>query len=556
MQLRGIDTEKCEQRNRIAARREDVEGVPVRFLATSEPDFAADEIAGEMPDTITGALAAINARLPEGAASLGPDDVYVHFIEAANDSFIGDRYMFLGESTLRNIAVDAAAGFAFMNSHHTGSISTPSELPFGKTFAGQYQSGVDADGKRHKRAMVGFYMLRGIRPNGEAGPTTDDLHAMIAGGQVADVSVGLTAGDARCDVCAGDLRAAGCAHAPGTRRGMTDGEIEAQGARGIPGGRASYTLEDARCGEVSAVFNGAVPGAGIKKVLSLRQRGRLNHREWKEARAAFGSLLNRDAAVDQDLFDQVAEAVESGVRSALGASPVGLDEPAPVVAETTESVARDLRAALLQAQAEGDADLAPRREPEDEPVTGPEESTEEGETTMADENDLTLAGDVAALRAELAAAQLAQSEQAAQLAALKERNARLEHDSRNARFTAEIEGTARGGVRWFGDADKHRTMLHALSTAFGEDSPEVSIYIEQNRAYAAQSSDSAFLREFGSDNAGEPVPAIDELQTAATRIQADNPRLTPAQAFAHATETNPALYDRYLSEMRGSKGRK
>lgn len=523
MNIQGLDKELCERRNRVVARREDVEGVPVRLLAGTADEFrVTGESSGQLPDTLDHALAVINSKLPEGATELTAEDVYIHYLEAANSNFIGDRFMFLGESTLKNIATDAANGFAFMNSHRTGSLSQPSELPFGKTFAGQFQAYQDETGQPQQRALVAFYMLRGVKPNGENGPTTDDLHKMILGGQVADVSVGLMGGAAMCDVCGVNLREADCAHAPGTKRAMTDGEIELQAKKGVPGGKASYTLNDAQCGEVSAVFDGAVPGAGVKKVMSLRQKGKLNHREWKEARACFGSLLSGDLSMDQDLFTEVAEAVESGVRAAFASVE-------PISSEPRETESIHALASTVTSELQ----------------------TKQGVEPMADEiksvQPDTDANEFAKLNTELAATRTERDK-------LAERVARLEADAMNSRFAAEVEGTVSGGIRWFGDHTQHKTMLVKLAGAFGEQSPEVQQYIQQNRTYAAQLKESALLEELGSNQARTDEPtALEALTAKAEEIHAANPKLTKEQAFANATEANPALYERYVREMRGGK---
>lgn len=569
MNIQGLDKALCEKRNRIVARKEAVEGVPVRLLASgeqavlllSDSNIAAYE--GAMPTDTEEALALINAKLPEGAAELTADDVYIHYLEAANDNFIGDRYMFLGESTLRNIAADAGRGFAFMNSHRTGSLSQESELPFGKTFAGQYQEGIDEQGKPQKRAMVAFYMLRGVKPNGENGPTTDDLHKMIVGGQVADVSVGLHGGEALCDVCGVNLRETDCAHAPGTRRGMSDEQISQQLERGVTQGRASYTLNDARCGEVSAVFDGAVPGAGVKKVMSLRRKGKLNHREWKEARAAFGALLNGDLSMDENVFNEVAEAVETGVRAALADSATATSDQS-----ANEELKRE-QASLreeLNAQASQLAELLAQQQPSEPAAL--QETNQQGVELMATEKEPVVAtsdsadtanhfaelnAQMATMRAELASAKELQARQAEELAILQDRNARLEADAQNARFTAEVEGAVRGGVRWFGDHAKHKTMLQKLASAFGEESAEVKQYIEQNRAFAMQLGASEILKEYGRDGNAEELTALEELQAKANEIKAVNPKLSAAQAFDQATQLNPILYDRYVKETRGGK---
>ena len=536
MNIAGLDKTLCERRNRVVARKEAIEGAPVRLFAAEGDFLAAQKYAGAsvgvLPETIDDALQMINAKLPEGATELTADDVFIHYMEAANSNFVGDRFMFLGESTLRNIAEDAAKGFAFMNSHRTGSLSQPSELPFGKTFAGQFQLGTDAAGNAQQRALVGFYMLRGVKPNGDSGPTTDDLHKMIVGGQVSDVSVGLMQGQALCDVCGIDLMAKDCAHAPGTKRSMLDTEIELQTRRGVPEGKASYTLENARCGEVSAVFDGAVPGAGVKKVMSLRQKGKLNHREWKEARAVFGSLLDGKLTVDNDLFAEVAEAVESGVRAAF--APVDSAESEPSDSPITQA-----QASTMTSEPSEPAAL---RE-----LQGVKPMAETPMPVVELDSAGTEALDFAKLSAELVAARAERDK-------LAERTARLEADARLTRFTAEVEGTVANGVRWFGDHEAHKALLNKMASAFGEQSPEVAQYVQQNRAYAAQLAESKLLDEIGSNFAAtDEISALEQLQIKANAIQLASPTLTKEQAFAQAMTANAALYEQYVRETRGGR---
>lgn len=134
------------------------------------------------------------------------------------------------------------------------------------------------------------------------------------------------------------------------------------------------------------------------------------------------------------------------------------------------------------------------------------------------------------------------------------RIAKLEADAMNARFTAEVEGTVKNGVRWFGDHEKHKTMLCDLALAFGEKSPQVNQYIQQNREYAAQLGASALLEELGSDGqAAEQLSALEELNAKAAEINAGNPKLTKEQAFAQAMQDHPALYERHVKEARGGK---
>lgn len=276
MQPNDFDKERCAQRKRIAARRDGVNAAPMKFLrdvhAGSSRVLAS---AGWLPDDEDQALERINELRPDkGSPELTADDIYIHYFEAANDNFVGDRYMFMGENTLRNIAADAMKGYAFMNSHRTGGFSgEPTELPFGRTFAGRFEM-FDGEGGPRKRTVVGFYMVKGIHPNGTNGPSTDDMHRMIEAAQIFDVSVGLWGGERICDVCGADLTARDdatgdylCPHYPGSHRSMNPAQIDAQTGRGVTKGRASYTLENAHCSETSAVYDGAVPGAGFQKAM-------------------------------------------------------------------------------------------------------------------------------------------------------------------------------------------------------------------------------------------------------------------------------------------------
>lgn len=341
MSIPGFQEEKCLKRNRVAARRDGLTAAPVRFLATD--DFAASTsdgpgAAGKIQPLCTDsqALAKINAARP-GEESLTADDVYIHYIEAASSSFIGDRYMFLGTSTLKNIARDATAGFAFMNSHRTGGLSHPAELPFGRTFTGRYEKG-DPGQLGSERTLVGFYMLRGLKPNGDGGPSTDDLHRMIDGGTLFDVSVGLYGGTDVCDVCGNDVDAYDpdegylCAHVPGTHYRMTADEMTAQKERGVPDGKASSTLSDSGCGEVSGVFDGAVPGAGFRKALSLARCGVLDKTASAQARQAYSRLLSKGELEPMDGQGIIAAITEGFDRLGkdLGLkSPAATPPPAP-----------------------------------------------------------------------------------------------------------------------------------------------------------------------------------------------------------------------------------
>lgn len=321
--IKGFDKAVCLRRNRLTAARGHVEGVPIRFLRGDDAFLRAGALvdaAGEIPTSDEDCLELINAGLPASADPLTLDDVYIHRIEAASSRFISDRFAFMGTSTLVNIATGAAQGVAFMNSHRTGDLSTPSELPFGRTFAGRYEAVMDDKGGVQERALIGFYMLRGIQPNGNSGPTTDDLHRMVLGGQIFDVSVGLLAGaDGKtvCDVCGANYRS--CPHLAGSNREMSMDEQQAQVDRGVPGGQASYRLEDYEISEVSAVYDGAVPGAGFSKGLAMMDE--LSDEELAAFRAAFAALLPDPGDAKPQRHSPTPEVIRATSVSAPGGQP-------------------------------------------------------------------------------------------------------------------------------------------------------------------------------------------------------------------------------------------
>lgn len=291
-----LDTEKCDRRRRIAALRDNVDATRVTLLPSGirpANDERLRVAVGELPYDDYEALYKINLSVEASSGKpLSLDDVYIHYIEAANTNFISDRYMFLDESTLKNISTQGEKGVAFMNSHRTGGLSAPAELPYGRTFAGRYEEYSQPDGSISKRALLGVYMLRGKRPNGPLAPSTDDLHESIQSGTLTDVSVGLSNEGSRvCNVCAKELGESGCKHVPGTHSNMSSDDIQAQKGLGVRDGKASYSVKDSTIYEVSAVYKGAVPGAGFRKAITFAKSGGLGACN-AEALAAYGDLMD------------------------------------------------------------------------------------------------------------------------------------------------------------------------------------------------------------------------------------------------------------------------
>jgi hypothetical protein len=303
MAIPGLNNDKCKQRNRVSGLKFSVNTCPVSVRGTggvtqevdgSEQGVISVSSTGVMPSTPEEHLEWVRSVQPQGATPLELTDIWVHEIEAASSAFMADRYGYNAPSTLRNIAFDAISGIAFMNSHRTGGMSHQSELPYGRTYAGLYEHLVDKEGKEVHRARIAFFMDRGVHPNGANGPSTDDLHKMINSGSLFDVSVGLHHGEygvVVCNVCGRDLENDwDCEHYPGTDYSMTDEERDAALAQGIPNGFASFRLENFRLSETSAVYDGAVPNAGFRKVIQRAQN--LPSENFQQFAHSYGHLLS------------------------------------------------------------------------------------------------------------------------------------------------------------------------------------------------------------------------------------------------------------------------
>jgi hypothetical protein len=196
------------------------------------------------------------------------------------------------------------------------------------------------------------------------------MHQGIDAGTIFDVSVGLFGGDHICDVCGEDLdeydydyeaHEYACPHVPMTTHAMTDDEIAAQTERGVPDGTASYTLVDAHCGETSAVYDGAVPGAGFRKFLRLNRAQKLSPDVAAQARHAY-QLSKGDISMDvNDIVNAIKEGFsglagrpsEARLSNAPAAPPVVPAAPAaPDPAIAAQLTATQAENARLAAQVE------------------------------------------------------------------------------------------------------------------------------------------------------------------------------------------------------------
>ncbi len=164
-------------------------------------------------------------------------------------------------TTLRNFARAANEGVAFQNSHRW------MELPLGQSVEGSViEAGDEA------RTLAVFYTIPGLNVNGvDTSHFIDGLRAGI----IHDVSVGFYGGRFLCGICGRDmLMDWECMHIPGLSYKVKEPDSDVRTPV-----LCTATVVDAELSEVSAVYDGATPGAAILKAQREMDAGRLDARQ-------------------------------------------------------------------------------------------------------------------------------------------------------------------------------------------------------------------------------------------------------------------------------------
>lgn len=173
----------------------------------------------------------------------------------------------MASSSLRNYAVDAADGVSFQNSHEFR------RLGFGRSLTGTFEETgtIEVDERvgefQMARVIAEFYTIPGLRLH-DVG--TDDFIAGVRSSLIHDVSIGFYGGKPVCSLCGRSLYDWECPHIPGLtypKRGP-NGDVVAEEL-------AFAWMEGAHLAEVSAVYDGATPGAAIMKAQQEADGGRL-----------------------------------------------------------------------------------------------------------------------------------------------------------------------------------------------------------------------------------------------------------------------------------------
>lgn len=207
----------------------------------------------------TAALIARAREVMPDPSIISESDPFFWTAEVSNDR-LDSYYTKMSEKTLRNYQEDAMNGVAFQNSHRTNELSLGRSLE--SRFFGPQGNGV-------ARLEVSFYTLPDLRLTEL---NTNDFIRGIRSGIVRDVSVGFVGGDYICSICNRNmLRDWDCFHIPG----MKYDRIDPASNRTENDILAFAWVHDARLAEVSAVYEGATPGAAILKAVREAEAGRI-----------------------------------------------------------------------------------------------------------------------------------------------------------------------------------------------------------------------------------------------------------------------------------------
>lgn len=221
---------------------------------------SAAEIVTRIPARIGKRESAVAERLLREAGLLdeGREATYVVFPAAISTDMVDAYHTHMMPSTLRNFAAAASEGRAFLDSHDSR------KLPIGYSLRGEYISGANGS-----RTEADFYTQRGIRFGGQHSyESTDDFIEAMEARLVRDVSVGFYGGNYVCDICGNDyLSYNDCSHWAGAK-------YQIDGREGLT--VCTVAIHDAQLSEVSAVYDGATPGAMLLKAEEGARAGALD----------------------------------------------------------------------------------------------------------------------------------------------------------------------------------------------------------------------------------------------------------------------------------------
>lgn len=178
-----------------------------------------------------------------------------------------DSYFTRMHSTsLKNYVEDAISGVMFLDSH------VRRQLGYGQSFWGSFESGTPEDEENPPKALLDFFTIPDVKLNSV---DTNSFIDAVRAGVIRDVSIGFNPGTVECNICGNDpfdWWDSECIHIPGAYYD-SKGKMVTKSTKGAL--QAFAWIKDARLNEVSAVYDGATPGAHILKAQYLAEAGQL-----------------------------------------------------------------------------------------------------------------------------------------------------------------------------------------------------------------------------------------------------------------------------------------
>lgn len=393
----------------------------------------------------------------------------------ASSSRLDSYYTRMDEQSLKNYAKDATDGVMFLDSH------VKRQLGYGQSVYGEYVAGDPLSDKNPSRMHADFFTIPGIKLNAV---DTDSFIDGVRAGVIRDVSIGFIPEAFECSVCGRDpfdWWSMDCMHIPGAYYDKTGKEVTSKSK----GTQAFAWVKNARLSEVSAVFDGATPGAHIEKAKYLVERGELSRADVTCLERSLRVRLPTTAILvpsftirGESLVVDSGEAIFDGVRYTKGmevsvpkafkrvgsaaaaeqqADSSTEDERAPEAPEAVVPTAEDERSA--ETQTEGEMPMT------EEQIRALEKRATDAEKRATDAEQALNAVRVAAR----SAGADGEDEPVAVITHLRSEVARLAplaKDGEDYR-TATITEALAEGVRAFGqdnfDEGEYRTMLEGMA---------------------------------------------------------------------------------------------
>lgn len=218
-------------------------------------------------------------RAPDPAVFEEEGNEPFFFTTRASNNKVDSYFTWMADSSLHNYVADATdPGVQFQNSHNGAGTGgwlgggEAGQVGFGRSLRGKV-----VGTKNDRSALIDFYTLPGLACGNL---TSDQFIRGVRSGIYSDVSIGFMPGKMICNICENDWLKrwddfggeGSCTHWPGMTYDIQKGNRTTSEV-------CTLRVEDGHLNEVSIVYDGATPGAGIVAVDMARlasSRGQLS----------------------------------------------------------------------------------------------------------------------------------------------------------------------------------------------------------------------------------------------------------------------------------------